>query len=61
MLELWARYVLLHKRGGVPLLDCAPDFLDCAEAELHAEADKGRKERERADTRAWLKSQGLIT
>jgi hypothetical protein len=51
---------LIHKRGLTPLIQCPPDFLDCAEAELHAEADKSRKERERSETRDWLKSQGLI-
>jgi hypothetical protein len=35
-------------------------MLDAAEAELHAEADKARRERERVETRDWLKAQGLV-
>lgn len=59
-LELWSRYQLLHKRGGTALIEGTPDMLDAAEAELHAEAHKARQERERAETRDWLKAQGII-
>jgi hypothetical protein len=52
--------VLLHKRGHTPLIEGTPDMLDAADAELHAEADKARRERERDETRDWLKEQGII-
>lgn len=55
--SLWNDYVKVHKRGGLGLEHCPPIFLDCIEAELHAEAARARREREKKASQDYLKSQ----
>lgn len=60
MTELWHRYVLLHKRGGVPLDRGRPEMLDCAEVELQAEAARARKKSARAEEQELLRQLGVM-
>lgn len=57
---MWTAYTLVHKRGATPLIDCPIWFLDCAEAELLAQAELARKKRERERSQEILKAHGLI-
>lgn len=58
--ELWQQYVVLHKRGGVPLHEGAPEMLDVAQMELAGEAERARKRDEVEAQRAFLKQRGLM-
>lgn len=52
--------MLLHKRGGVPLTQGAPEMLDVAQIELAGEAERARKREEVEAQRAFLKQRGLM-
>lgn len=57
---MWNFYVKFHKRGGVPITDLSPDMLDCLEAELHAEAARARRAREKQESQDYLRALGLM-
>lgn len=60
MTQLWHQYILLHKRGGVPLDRGTPEMLDCAEAELQGEAARARKRDAREEEQARMRELGLM-
>lgn len=58
--DLWNRYVLFYKRAGVPIHLGTPDLLDAVEAEVWAEAQKARRERDKKEQLDFMKSMGLM-
>lgn len=60
MIDLWHRYILVHKRGGVALDRGRPEMLDCAEAELQGEAARARKKTAREEEQELMRSLGLM-
>lgn len=60
VLELWSRYTLTVRRGGIPLHKSPPEMLDCQEVELQAEGAKARREREREETHQQVRDLGWM-
>lgn len=56
---LYEQYYLYHVRGGVPLTELPPSFVDCVWADVVVESEDAKKERERRDVKELLKKHGI--
>lgn len=59
-MELWERYTLVIKRGNGSILDCPLDMYEALKADMLAEAEFSRREKDSKANKEFLKARGLI-